>query len=430
MTPDQIDAGALLQNLQAGVVVHAPDTTILYANPKALQLLRLTQEQIVGKNAFDPEWRFLDTHCQTLPIEEYPVNRVLQNNEAFDAMTVGVVDSQHAQTTWLMVNAYPEHDQYGDIKQIVVSFMDITHEKKDIPFEEIVAFASDAVIVTEATPLTEDGPRIVYVNNAFTDITGYTPEEVIGKTPRLLQGPQTEADTKSRIHNSLLQGEPSREEILNYSKAGTPYWLDLNIVPLRNSFGDITYFAAVERDITEQKQLALALKDLAESDPLTQLKNRRGFSEIAQSLLFTALKDKQEITFALIDIDFFKAVNDTYGHDIGDEVLISLAKIMSDHFRNNDLIARFGGEEFAVLLPDTGLEQAELRLNQLREKVAEEVMTRSQDKEITITISVGLSHKMADHDNINSMIKRADQALYQAKHSGRNLVCIMERTDC
>lgn len=429
MTPDQIDAGALLQNLQAGVVVHAPDTTILYANPKALELLRLSQQQILGKTAFDPEWRFLDGHNQALPIEQYPVNRVLNDKQAFDSMIVGVVDSQYEQTTWLMVNAYPEYDSSGEIKQVVVSFMDITREKKDIPFEEIVSFASDAVIVTEAEPLTENGPKIVYVNNAFTDITGYTPEEVLGQTPRILQGPDTEDSTKSRIHDSLLRGEPSREEILNYSKAGTPYWLDMNIVPLRNSFGDITYFAAVERDITEQKQLALALKDLAESDPLTQLKNRRGFSEIAQTLLSIALKDQQEITFALIDIDFFKAVNDTHGHDIGDEVLISLANIMSDHFRNNDLIARFGGEEFAVLLPDTGLEQAELRLNQLREKVAEAVMTQSQGKEITITISVGLSHKMADHDNINSMIKRADQALYQAKHNGRNLVCIMDRTN-
>lgn len=126
--------------------------------------------------------------------------------------------------------------------------------EKNFSLEDIIKSANDIVIVTEAFPIDEPGPKIVYVNKAFSDLTGYTPKEVLGKTPRILQGPESDPKTKTKIKESLIKKESIRTIIINYSKSGRKYWLDLNIIPLKNEKGEVTHFAAIERDLTEIKQ--------------------------------------------------------------------------------------------------------------------------------------------------------------------------------
>ncbi len=177
--------------------------------------------------------------------------------------------------------------------------------------EDIVTFANDIVIVTEAFPLDEPGPKIVFVNKAFTDLTGYTLQEVLGKTPRLLQGPETDPDTKARIKASLLKKEPVRTTIVNYAKSGRKYWLDINIIPLKNEAGEVTHFAAIERDLTDikqaEKEIRTKNKQLQE---LNETKNRflgiashdlrnplyliRSFSEILKNETVGGLSAKQK----------------------------------------------------------------------------------------------------------------------------------------
>ena len=126
-----------------------------------------------------------------------------------------------------------------------------------------VSRLNDIVLVTKATPLSEPGPEIVYVNEAFERITGYSPQEAIGKTPRILQGPDTDPAALARLRAALERGESVREEVVNYSKAGVPYWLELNVTPVRNDAGELTHFVAIERDITEQHR---AREELSRSD--------------------------------------------------------------------------------------------------------------------------------------------------------------------
>ena len=147
--------------------------------------------------------------------------------------------------------------------------------EKEFSLEDVVKFANDIVIVTEAYPLDEPGPKIVYVNKAFTDLTGFAPEEVIGKTPRILQGPDSHPETRAEIRAALKNKEPIRTVIVNYSKSGRKYWLDMNIIPLRNSNGEVNHFAAIERDLTEIKEAEEVIrkknKELAE---LNETKNK------------------------------------------------------------------------------------------------------------------------------------------------------------
>ena len=418
-----IDALELLEALQEGVVVHAATTEILYANPKALEILRLTEEQALGKDALDPEWRFIDANYKVMPHQKFPVNRVLSEKGPIFNLEVGICDSTKDQVTWVLCNAYPQCDSSGNIIKVIVSFIDISSKKTDIPFEAIVANANDVILVTEATPLKGNGPRIVYVNHAFCELTGYTPSEVIGKTPRLLQGDDTSIKTRNNIYEALNRKLPIRETILNYSKAGIPYWLDMNIVPLENAFGEITYFAAVERDITSQIEKEAQLKVLATKDPLTGLLNRRGFFDLAKMRL-TNQADNKISTIAIIDIDYFKRINDSFGHDCGDTVLKYLASFFSEVFRESDLFCRYGGEEFVVLLLGANTNISKKKMELFRKKVADSPVDIGDGNSITVTVSIGMAEIQKDSLSIEVTLNEADKALYNAKKSGRNM-CIV-----
>lgn len=423
MNLSQLDSAALLENLHTGVVVHSQDTRIIYANPTALALLRLTSNQALGKDALDPNWRFLDKHSQVLSVDSFPVNRVIKTKAPITNLEVGILDSSSDKVTWVLCNAFPEFNEQQQIKQIVVSFLDITRQKKIIPFEDIVELANDIIVVTDATPIVEDGPKIVYVNRAFTELTGYTKEEVIGKTPRILQGPKTNIETTNSIRTALSQQLAIKAQILNYSKTGKEYWLDMNIVPMKSEFDEVYYFAAVERDITEQIEREKQLKELSVRDPLTSLLNRRGFFEAGQSLIDYSKRNKNPMALAMIDIDHFKKINDHYGHYVGDEVLINFSQTMRQYFRNSDIIVRLGGEEFAILLSDSNLANAKQKLEAFRKTIEQSAVKVEANTSINFTISVGLTTCQKDSTyNLETMLKEADKYLYKAKDAGRNQV--------
>lgn len=141
--------------------------------------------------------------------------------------------------------------------------------------EDVVRFANDIVIVTEAYPLDPPGPKIVYVNQAFTNLTGFTPEEVIGKTPRILQGPESDPHTRAFIRSALDRQEPFRTVIVNYAKSGRKYWLDINLIPLKDKTGKVTHFAAIERDLTDIKNAEEEIRQKnKELEELNETKNK------------------------------------------------------------------------------------------------------------------------------------------------------------
>ncbi|MFE1747354.1 EAL domain-containing protein [Coleofasciculus sp. H7-2] len=157
-------------------------------------------------------------------------------------------------------------------------FFTISEERLRL-LESVVVNANDAIVITEAEPLEEPlGPRIVYVNNAFTQMTGYQPEEVIGKTPRLLQGPKTERSQLDKIRQALSRWEPVRVELINYRKDGSDFWVELNILPLADSTGWFTHLLAVQRDITERKAAEYELKSYARASAAVAQLGQRALS--------------------------------------------------------------------------------------------------------------------------------------------------------
>lgn len=169
------------------------------------------------------------------------------------------------------------------------------------------------------------------------------------------------------------------------------------------------------------------LKKQASTDPLTRLHNRRHFAAEAEYLLALCQQQKQPMTIMIADIDHFKQVNDRWGHPVGDKVLVRIAQTLKNCSRNRDLLARFGGEEFVILLPDADLKQAMLCAERIRTSVERTQFESGTDEPLRVTLSLGVTQIDTEHDSIQSALARADRALYEAKHSGRNRVCISEQ---
>ncbi len=451
---EQLDLKLLLEHAHIGVVIHRWDTSIVYANPTALRLLRLTYEQIIGKDAFDPGWHFVDQYGAVLPHEKFPVCRVKDSGQRLENEIVGVVDSHDTNISWFLLNGYPEPAIEEEDSFIVVTFNDITEAKHLFSFQDIVENTQDVVIVTDATDIeAPTGPKIVYVNQAFEQLTGYRREEALGETPRMLQGTLTDKAATQRIHDALSKREAVTEVVLNYDRNGRPYWIEMNIIPLQSKEGEVTHFAAIERDVSERKfhqeqlekrnqdlkllkenleklvsertqQLEQAnskLQQLAFFDPLTGIPNRRYFIDQAKKMVAVSHRVGRKIAFGLIDIDHFKRINDTHGHEVGDIVLVKLGQLFARSFRLDDAFCRYGGEEFAFAIFANDTPDVECFLNRLMADIRQLVIETPDGVQLSVTASVGVKVcEPQPNIDVELKLKLADKGLYYVKENGRD----------
>jgi diguanylate cyclase (GGDEF)-like protein len=186
--------------------------------------------------------------------------------------------------------------------------------------------------------------------------------------------------------------------------------------------GKVNSIVVAFHDVTERKQFELELEQRAQTDALTGLNNRRHFYELAESELSRSRRYSAPMTLLMLDLDNFKSINDTHGHHAGDEVLQSFSQTCLKTLREIDIIARIGGEEFVVLMPETSSEQALEAAERLRIALAESEVVAGQGERLHFTVSIGVACLSAGDRNIDDVLKRADEAMYQAKHAGRNTV--------
>lgn len=272
--------------------------------------------------------------------------------------------------------------------------------------------------------ITDKNSTVIWTNPAFSQLTGYSAEEALGSKPNVL--------TKSGLHDEafyqamwaeLLAGQHWRGELINKRKNGSLYHEELNIAPVKNSVGEITHFIGIKEDISERKKMEAQLQELASTDPLTGLSNRRVFLEqLEQERAKVARLPHYSAVLLMLDLDFFKRVNDTYGHATGDAVLKAFAEIARHNSRAIDLPARLGGEEFAILLSGADKNDALAMAERLREQVAATVVDHEAGP-VKITVSIGAATLSADDINGEAVLHRADAALYEAKERGRNQTC-------
>ncbi|GAB2999512.1 sensor domain-containing diguanylate cyclase [Psychrosphaera aestuarii] len=414
----------LLDSLTVGIIVFNDEFKIDYANQTSIKWLGLNVDPRTGNLINDPYWTIVDKHGSLLPVEEFPAVIVSRTKKPLFNYEIGVLNQTSHAYTWFLCNAYIAHNTENKADSYVVTFTNISTEKEVIPFKEIVSNANDAVIVSLAINTKGQGPEIVYVNQAFQRLTGYTNEEVIGKTPAILSGEKTSPITTKRIMDRLSQSLPVRAEVINYRKDGTPYWVDLNIVPLKNNKGVVTHFASIERDITAIKDNTLNLEKLAKTDTLTEVYNRRGLLEHGTLAINSSYQTNRSFIVAMMDIDHFKSINDSFGHDVGDVVLKGLADLLKENLRARDIVARVGGEEFVIILEGEPPPILIKKIEYLRQVIEESAFSLNLEMDFKLTCSFGLVLSDLTDRSMNELIKLADKALYQSKINGRNQVSV------
>ncbi len=287
----------------------------------------------------------------------------------------------------------------------------------NITFKSVVEAANDLVIVTDAA-LDSPGPRILYVNPAFTRLTGYTAEEAIGQTPRILQGPGTCRMTLDKIRKNLEAGLDVRETILNFGKSGTRYWLDLCITPLRNSAKNVEAFIAIERDVTLNKHQLDTPSLTAQRDILTGIPNLLGLSSAIETNIRRKTASRtQPSHLAYIDIDNFRQIAEQYGDATSEAVLIGLADRLADNIRRVDSVGRISRDKFGVCMGSISMANAIIMCERLRNIIAEQPFPTPAGM-LSITVSIGITEIDADSKSVSDIILRASDAKHVAKKAG------------
>ncbi|MFB2935344.1 EAL domain-containing protein [Aerosakkonemataceae cyanobacterium BLCC-F154] len=287
--------------------------------------------------------------------------------------------------------------------------------------------AEDAIMIT-STDLESPGPTILFVNPAFTKMTGYTAQEAIGRNPRFLQGPNTDRTVLNKLRQSLETGEVFYGQAINYRKDGTEFYNEWHIEPIRDNQGRITHYLGVQRDITERKKAEEQLINNALYDSLTGLPNRTLWIKGLEEAIAKAQKC-QDYLFAVLflDLDRFKLVNDSLGHLAGDELLIAIAKRLQSTLRPTDTVARLGGDEFGILLTNIReLENISNVVNRIQASVRQPLKVEGQ--EVFTTASIGIALSTAGYDSSQDLMRDADIAMYRAKALGKARYCLFNKT--
>ena len=285
------------------------------------------------------------------------------------------------------------------------------------PGAQVLDCLADGILATDADLDAPGGPLIVYANAAFAEITGYGADELVGRSPTILQGPDTDRVLMRRLHDDLANGRTFAGQTINYRKDGTSFVMEWSIAAVPGEDGAPQWFVAVQRDATLPARRLLDAEQTARMDSLTGLPNRRHCDDVLSSGGWLSSRARSAL---VVDLDHFKAINDTYGHLVGDEVLREVGSRLRDTAHDSDMVARWGGEEFCVLTLQNGGGAAGLA-ERLRAAVAASPC-KTAAGDVGVTASVGCAVIDDAHADAQALLGAADAALYEAKRRGRNRV--------
>ncbi len=320
-------------------------------------------------------------------------------------------------TVWTDILINVIRDDAGRAQEIVGITRDITEQhrlREELNIRSVaIESAAEAIIVTDANGIIE------YVNPAFTRMTGFSREEAVGQSPNITKSTAHSDDFYRQMWSTIVQGDIWRGEITNRRKDGSLYTEVMAIAPVRDSRGSVSHFVAIKHDVTDRKQLEERLQHLAHYDVLTDLPNRALFFDRLERALVFAKRLRSTIALLYIDLDGFKEVNDSFGHDIGDLLLQAAARRLQEAVRESDTVARIGGDEFIVILKNIAVTaNAEAVAGKIIASLSETI--HIQERACRIGASVGISLYPQHGSDGETLLARADQAMYRAKNQGKN----------
>lgn len=294
---------------------------------------------------------------------------------------------------------------------------DVTERKMQ---EADLRIAATAFESHESMIITDAQAMILRVNHAFTELFGYTADDGLGRTPRILQSGRHEPSFYADLWTKLQRDRVWQGEIWNRRKGGDVFPVWLSITAVSNENGDVTHYVATHTDITLRKAAEEEIRTLAFYDPLTRLPNRRLLHDRLHQALIHARRSSSRLALMFLDLDKFKPVNDAFGHQAGDELLLAVAQRLQACVRESDTVARVGGDEFVVLLPNIDAVQDALGVAEKIHGALKQLFILPEGQEVSISSSLGVSIYPEHGSDEATLMGHADAAMYQAKSSGRD----------
>ena len=425
----------LLEHLPAGVVVHDKDGRILSANRLASRLLDRSVAALIGTESDPSHWSFVQDDGSPMPESDYPVNQVLRTGKPLSHYVVGLRREGRGIIRWMICNAYPERDPHGALERVVVCFTDCTAlkraqrkaQKSEERLELVLRGSTDASWDWDLRT------GEVYYSERWWDVLGYEPGAMPTEPETAMRLIHPDDEPRVRAFVRQLLAEPRD----SYSIEFRMRHKDGHYLPVlsrgyvsRDPDGRPLRMSGTNTDLTERKENEQRIYELAYFDPLTGLSNRRYLMEQLGASLARARRLDEYAALLFIDLDNFKLLNDTLGHDVGDELLKQVAARLRTTLRASDHLSRLGGDEFVVVLEDLGLcpDEAAAETKGVATKILHALgqpfglgpHTASTSPSIGITLFDGAP------TDIDTLLKQADLAMYRAKAEGRNTACFFE----
>jgi diguanylate cyclase (GGDEF)-like protein/PAS domain S-box-containing protein len=413
------------ENLFAAFMEHLPvfafikdrSSRFLFTNKKYEEGFGPPPEEWIGKTFEEMVPGTADNHMRQQDEQVLNENRPLQTREI-----VPVLGGPRIFLTSKFPIRLGDETVLGGISIDITESEKALQESKSAQAElnishRAIESSSNGVMICE---IAETGELpICYVNPAFEKITGYAKSEIQGLDPRFLEGTDTKQLGLLRVLKALRDRDSTDVEVRLYRKNGEMFWSELKIAPVQSPDEETTHFVAIITDISERKQSERDLEHKATHDSLTGLPNRSLLADRIEQAISFAGRSRRTVAVLLLDLDRFKRINDTLGHSTGDLLLTEIARRLRDAVREGDTVARFGGDEFVIVLTEI----AELRdVGIVMGKVLESLChpVELEGRELEINTSIGVSLYPKDGRDAESLIQKADLAMYQAKRAGGN----------
>jgi diguanylate cyclase (GGDEF)-like protein/PAS domain S-box-containing protein len=400
----------LIEGMNEGALTLSDDGVILFCNRSFAQMVRTPLKDVIGSSI--TTW----VAAPSLAQFQWMMPSRAQNKKADELLFIASDGTQVP--VYLSAKRQPLTSQPDCIFLVLTDLTEINERKA--AEEKLTLSASVFVHAQEGILITTPQGQIIDVNASFSRITGYDHDEVVGRNPQMLRSNRHDKDFFAAMWLDLLNKGHWYGEVWNQRKDGELYAVMLNISALRDAQGNTRQYMGLISDITAIKAHERALEHIAHFDALTHLPNRVLLADRLKQAMVQALRRSQRLAVTFLDLDKFKTVNDTMGHEIGDKLLIEVSARMKQALREGDTLSRIGGDEFVAVLVDIGdLQACQATLERLLAAAASPV--HIDGHLIQISASLGVTfYPQTDEIDPDQLLRQADQAMYQAKQAGKN----------